>query len=40
MLKLLGIIDDALMAPPYLPLNEDEIEKIKPFLIGAGLLTK
>jgi 4-hydroxy-tetrahydrodipicolinate synthase len=37
-LKLLGIIDDALMAPPYLPLNEDEIEKIKPFLIKAGLL--
>lgn len=37
-LKLLGIIDDARMAPPYLPLNSDEIEKIKPFLTRAGLL--
>lgn len=36
-LKLLGIIEDARTAPPAIPLTEDEIEAIKPFLINAGL---
>ena len=37
-LKLLGVIDDARMAPPYLPLNNEEIAKIRVFLTNAGLL--
>lgn len=37
-LKHLGVIEDARMAPPYIPLNDEEINKIKPFLANAGLL--
>ena len=37
-LKLLGIIEDGLTAPPAIPLNDSEIEAIKPFLSQAGLL--
>ena len=37
-LRLLGVIDDARMAPPYIPLNESEIAAIKPYLVRAGLL--
>ncbi len=36
-LKHLGIIEDARTAPPAIPLNEGEIEAIKPFLVRAGL---
>jgi 4-hydroxy-tetrahydrodipicolinate synthase len=37
-LQLLGIIQDGRTAPPQIPLNADEINAIKPFLIGAELL--
>ena len=37
-LKLLGIIDDARVAPPQIPLNSDEIAAILPFLRNAKLL--
>ena len=37
-LKLLGIVEDARMAPPQIPLNSDEIAAIVPFLKNAGLL--
>ena len=37
-LKLLGIIEDGRTAPPAIPLNDSEIEAIKPFLSQAGLL--
>ena len=37
-LKLLGIIDDARVAPPQIPLNSDEIAAILPFLRNANLL--
>jgi len=37
-LKLLGIIDDARVAPPQIPLNSDEIAAIVPFLRNANLL--
>lgn len=37
-LKLLGIVEDARMAPPQIPLNSDEITAIVPFLKNAGLL--
>jgi len=37
-LKLLGIIEDGSTAPPAIPLNDSEIEAIKPFLSQAGLL--
>ena len=37
-LKLLGIIDDARVAPPQIPLNSDEIAAIVPFLRNAKLL--
>lgn len=36
-LKLLGVIDCAVTAPPYIPLNEDEIAAIVPYLENAGL---
>jgi 4-hydroxy-tetrahydrodipicolinate synthase len=39
-LKHLGIIDDARMAPPQIPLNADEIAAIIPFLKNAGLSVK
>lgn len=39
-LKLLGIIEDARTAPPAIPLNENEIAAIKPFLTQAGLQLK
>jgi 4-hydroxy-tetrahydrodipicolinate synthase len=39
-LKLLGIIEDARTAPPAIPLNENEIAAIKPFLERAGLKLK
>ena len=39
-LKLLGVIDDARMAPPQIPLNSDEIAAIVPFLKNAGLSVK
>ena len=39
-LKLLGIIEDARTAPPAIPLNENEIAAIKPFLTRAGLQLK
>ena len=39
-LKHLGIIDDARMAPPQIPLNADEIAAIIPFLKNAGLKVK
>ena len=37
-LKMLGIIEDGRTAPPAIPLNDAEIEAIKPFLSQAGLL--
>jgi 4-hydroxy-tetrahydrodipicolinate synthase len=37
-LKLLGIIEDARVAPPAIALNESEIAAITPFLKQAGLL--
>ena len=37
-LQLLGIIKHGRTAPPQIPLNDAEINAIKPFLIGAGLL--
>ena len=37
-LQLIGVIKDGRTAPPQIPLNRDEIQLIKPFLIGAGLL--
>ena len=37
-LKLLGIFEDGRTAPPAIPLNDTEIEAIKPFLSQAGLL--
>ena len=37
-LKLLGIIEDARVAPPQIPLNSDEIAAIIPFLRNANLL--
>jgi 4-hydroxy-tetrahydrodipicolinate synthase len=37
-LELLGIIEDGRTAPPAIPLNDSEIEAIKPFLSQAGLL--
>ena len=39
-LKLIGIIEDARTAPPAIPLNENEIAAIKPFLTQAGLQLK
>jgi 4-hydroxy-tetrahydrodipicolinate synthase len=39
-LKHLGIIEDARMAPPQIPLNADEIAAIIPFLKNAGLKVK
>jgi 4-hydroxy-tetrahydrodipicolinate synthase len=39
-LKLLGIIEDARTAPPAIPLNDNEIAAIKPFLERAGLKLK
>jgi 4-hydroxy-tetrahydrodipicolinate synthase len=39
-LKLLGVIEDARMAPPQIPLNADEIAAIVPFLKNAGLSVK
>ena len=39
-LKHLGIIEDARMAPPQIPLNSDEIAAIIPFLKNAGLPVK
>ncbi len=39
-LKLIGIIEDARTAPPAIPLNENEIDAIKPFLTQAGLRLK
>ena len=39
-LKHLGIIENALMAPPQIPLNDDEIAAIIPFLKNAGLKVK
>lgn len=37
-LKMLGVIDDARMAPPQIPLLDSEVAAIKPFLIEGGLL--
>ena len=37
-LQLLGIIKHGRTAPPQIPLNDEEINAIKPFLINAGLL--
>lgn len=37
-LKMLGIIEDARTAAPSIQFNETEIEAIRPFLQGAGLL--
>ena len=39
-LKHLGVIEDARMAPPQIPLNADEIAAIVPFLKNAGLPVK
>ena len=39
-LKHLGIIEDARMAPPQIPLNADEVAAIIPFLKNAGLKVK
>jgi len=39
-LKHLGIIEDARMAPPQIPLNAEEIAAIIPFLKNAGLKVK
>jgi 4-hydroxy-tetrahydrodipicolinate synthase len=39
-LKLLGVIEDARMAPPQIPLNAEEIAAIVPFLKKAGLKVK
>ena len=39
-LKHLGVIEDARMAPPQIPLNADEIAAIIPFLKNAGLKVK
>jgi len=39
-LKHLGVIEDARMAPPQIPLNADEIAAIVPFLKNAGLSVK
>ncbi len=39
-LKLIGIIEDARTAPPAIPLNDNEIAAIKPFLTKAGLQLK
>lgn len=39
-LKLLGIIEDARTAPPAIPLNDNEISAIKPYLERAGLKLK
>lgn len=37
-LKHLGVIEDARMAPPYIPLSDSEVAAIKPYLVKAGLL--
>lgn len=37
-MKLRGLIENALMAPPQLPLNEEELLQIKDKLSEAGLL--
>lgn len=37
-LKQLGVIENALMAPPYLPLSESEKAAITPYLVSGGLL--
>lgn len=37
-MKMRGVIDNALMAPPQLPLIEEELVVIKERLVGAGLL--
>jgi len=37
-LQLLGVIKHGRTAPPQIALNDQEIDAIKPFLIGAGLL--
>lgn len=37
-LKMLGVIEDARMAPPQIPLLDSEVAAIKPFLVQAGLL--
>lgn len=37
-LQQIGVIDDGLMAPPYIPLDETEKAAITPFLVRAGLL--
>lgn len=39
-LQLLGVIDHARMAPPYIPLNDSEVDAIRPFLANAGLLER
>ncbi|MBE1493723.1 4-hydroxy-tetrahydrodipicolinate synthase [Amycolatopsis lexingtonensis] len=37
-MKLRGFIDNAVMAPPQLPLNDEELLRIKEKLVEAGLL--
>jgi 4-hydroxy-tetrahydrodipicolinate synthase len=37
-MKLRGVIDNAVLAPPQLPLNDEELLRIKEKLVEAGLL--
>ncbi|MCP2163409.1 dihydrodipicolinate synthase family protein [Goodfellowiella coeruleoviolacea] len=37
-MKMRGLIDNAVMAPPQLPLNDEELVRIKDKLVAAGLL--
>lgn len=37
-MKMRGLIDNAVMAPPQLPLNDEELLRIKEKLVEAGLL--
>lgn len=39
-LRILGVIDDARMAPPYIPLDDAEVAAISPYLVRAGLLER
>ncbi len=37
-LRLQGIIDDPRTAPPYVQLNDEEVERVRTLLVAAGLL--
>jgi 4-hydroxy-tetrahydrodipicolinate synthase len=37
-LHLQGIIDDPRTAPPYVQLNDEEVERVRTLLVAAGLL--